>query len=272
MLLLSFQAPTRLSTITSCIPFIYPQFLFSPFLSSMHQLPLNHRKRKAPHHDHTDDHPAQSRDPDAPIRPPKAPRLSWLAPTSKNPLWNSPASPHVDTPVLSPTVDPTSEHCSDPAPAIAPVSLDAATPPMIPLINRQTLRDLDFNQIVHNTLLRASPFVMYLLLNVNYICTQDTICCLTPASSSDLPLTVGKRTMQSVTGMQYLGKSSPDVLACHTILPLGNISLQYAFALMCLLFLWMCPLCSPSLHTVSPSMLPLASALCSTSFFKSFYM
>ena len=190
----------------------------------MHQLPLNHRKRKAPHHDHHDDNPPKDRDPDAPLRPLKAPRLSWLTPASRPPLWNPLASPHVDTPLASPTAD------------IAAVSLDVAIPPMIPLINRQTLKDLDLNQIMHNTPLRASSFAVH-LLNVNYVCTQDTTCCSTLASSSDPPVTVGKKTTQNATGMQCLGKSNLDVLACPTMPPLGNISLQYASAPMCLLIL-----------------------------------
>ncbi|KAF5360949.1 hypothetical protein D9756_004726 [Leucocoprinus leucothites] len=178
-----------------------------------HELPLNHRKRKARQDDHEDDKvksARQKRDSDVAVRPAKAPRLSWLSPNTGSALWNTPASPQVSTPVTSPSAlaaafplkcsqgvresilhgqasspsSPTTLALSgsvndriesegeepvlcqspqlpldvpDVAPSIAAATLDLAAfhiPPMIPLINRQTLKDLDFNEIMYNTPLR----------------------------------------------------------------------------------------------------------------------
>jgi hypothetical protein len=62
----------------------------------------------------------------------------------------------------------------DEALSIPAATLNIATlqlPPLIPSINRQTLKDLDFNQIMHNTPLRASltwPFHL-VVLNVSSV-------------------------------------------------------------------------------------------------------
>jgi hypothetical protein len=300
-----------------------------------HELPLNHRKRKAPQDDHDDDKQNStrpSRDNDAAVRPAKAPRLSWLSPDTSPALWNTPASPQVSTPITSPSalaaafplkcsqgvretilhqqpsspssptsllsdpvidrtdseaedMNPESVFCPSPqlpldtpvvAPSISPTTLDVAglhIPPMIPLINRQTLKDLDFNEIMHNTPLRASSRDLSpsFLAQRHRICAQDMIFCLTPAFNLDLRDIVGKRITWNATGMLCPVKLSRVVHVFRTMHPVGSISLQYAFAGMSLLQLTH-PLLSPSLHLPSLSGLRLASAHCSTSSFKSFYM
>jgi hypothetical protein len=189
-----------------------------------HELPLNHRKRKARQDDDDDNSKAsrQKRDSDAAVRPAKAPRLSWLSPNTGPSLWNTPASPQVSTPITSPSalaaafplkssqavrdtilheqtsspsspttlaLDPVIDRTDsesedmntetvvcqssqlplgvpDVAPSICAATLNVATlhiPPTIPLINRQTLKDLDFNEIMHNTPLRAS------LLDISFL-------------------------------------------------------------------------------------------------------
>ncbi|KXN88247.1 Protein SOK1 [Leucoagaricus sp. SymC.cos] len=180
-----------------------------------HELPLNHRKRKARQDDRPDDKtesPTKNRDSDVAARPAKAPRLSWLSPNTSSALWNSPTSPQVSTPLTSPSAlssafplkssqgvrgsflheqpsspsspttlalsDPVSDRtdsegedmstdpvlCQSPqldvvdvASSIPATTLDVAAlhiPPNVPLINRQTLKDLDFNEIMHNRQLR----------------------------------------------------------------------------------------------------------------------
>lgn len=65
----------------------------------------------------------------------------------------------------------------DEAPSIPPTTLDIAAlhvPPLIPLINRQTLKDLDFNEIMHNTPLRASQHGLSTLDVLNILSMRRT--------------------------------------------------------------------------------------------------
>lgn len=192
-----------------------------------HDFPLNHRKRKADQDDCNDQPNTQVNVGDdslindtakpRPSRlqsgPSHAPRQQWLASGAGNPIWSSPSSPQVSSPLSShvldgypdkrprldkispgrrpsrkpsgkftapklPTVRTGSDiedigivSTTDPGPSSGSLLRDRPTrvqiplisidlnsldiPPMQPLVNRQTLKELDLDAILRNPQLRA---------------------------------------------------------------------------------------------------------------------